>query len=245
MKLGRNIGSVTIPKRPSTVGGLIGWARGVNKTLQELRDRKVAFVSARKPGTGKHPFEIVVLNIEGVNRLYVSWGIVSAMRWTSGQNMPHISELPCTFSGGSLLNAPGGNIATSGYEEMAESTTYGVWLAVAISAGNVSNPFSENPTFTIKRIGTSGSDCGIAISTDYTNSDDGEDFAVAEGNVWGFYYIGSAYSGIGTDFAINQWRKSDIVVPMTTLPSAIKVVSTDANNDITAGADGGAFYDAP
>ena len=55
MKLGRNIGSVTIPKRPSSVGGLIGWARLVNKTLQELRDRKVSFSSSanRAPSGSK------------------------------------------------------------------------------------------------------------------------------------------------------------------------------------------------
>jgi hypothetical protein len=41
-------GSVTIPKRPSTVGGLIGWARAVNKALQELRDRKIVGLTARK-----------------------------------------------------------------------------------------------------------------------------------------------------------------------------------------------------
>jgi hypothetical protein len=52
MKLGRNIGSVTIPKRPLSVGGLLAWARGVNKTLQELRDRKVGFTPSRAGGGG-------------------------------------------------------------------------------------------------------------------------------------------------------------------------------------------------
>jgi hypothetical protein len=47
MKLGRNIGSVTIPKRPLSVGGLLAWARAANKTLQELRDRKVGFTPSR------------------------------------------------------------------------------------------------------------------------------------------------------------------------------------------------------
>jgi hypothetical protein len=62
-------GSVTIPKRPSTVGGLIGWARGVNKALQELRDRKIVGSLARnrsslpkltiKQGTDVDKFQIV------------------------------------------------------------------------------------------------------------------------------------------------------------------------------------------
>jgi hypothetical protein len=52
MKLGRNIGSVTIPKRPLSVGGLLSWARAANKTLQELRDRKVGFTPSRTSGGG-------------------------------------------------------------------------------------------------------------------------------------------------------------------------------------------------
>lgn len=63
-------GSVTIPKRPSTVGGLISWARGVNRTLQELRDRKIVGSMARinkssqlkltiKLGTAEDKFQII------------------------------------------------------------------------------------------------------------------------------------------------------------------------------------------
>jgi hypothetical protein len=51
-------GSITIPKRPSTVGGLIGWARGVNKTLQELRDRKIVGATAKESRKKPYPFEI-------------------------------------------------------------------------------------------------------------------------------------------------------------------------------------------
>jgi len=45
-------GSVTIPKRPSSVGGLLAWARSVNRTLAELRDRRIAGVIARPVGGG-------------------------------------------------------------------------------------------------------------------------------------------------------------------------------------------------
>jgi len=55
-------GSVTIPKRPSSVGGLLSWARGVNRTLTELRDRRIAGVIARPVGGGlaelEFPFQI-------------------------------------------------------------------------------------------------------------------------------------------------------------------------------------------
>jgi hypothetical protein len=47
-------GNVTIPARPHTVGGLIGWARGVNRALTELRDRKIeGKVTKGKGGTIK------------------------------------------------------------------------------------------------------------------------------------------------------------------------------------------------
>jgi hypothetical protein len=51
-------GSVTIPKRPSTVGGLIGWARGVNNTLQELRDRKIVGSIAKGGLAPRLPFQV-------------------------------------------------------------------------------------------------------------------------------------------------------------------------------------------
>ena len=51
-------GSVTIPKRPSTVGGLISWARGVNRTLQELRDRKIVGTVAKGVGSPPYPFQV-------------------------------------------------------------------------------------------------------------------------------------------------------------------------------------------
>lgn len=54
----RQQGSVTIPKRPSTVGGLISWARGVNRTLQELRDRKIVGTVAKGVGSPPYPFQV-------------------------------------------------------------------------------------------------------------------------------------------------------------------------------------------
>ena len=78
MKLGKNIGSVTIPKRPSTVGGLVGWARGVNRALQELRDRKVSFSSsANRPSGSKDSWKLTTAIDEGD----VKWN-VSASRST-------------------------------------------------------------------------------------------------------------------------------------------------------------------
>ena len=51
-------GNVTIPARPHTVGGLIGWARGVNRALTELRDRKIEGTRAVKNAVTTYPFQV-------------------------------------------------------------------------------------------------------------------------------------------------------------------------------------------
>lgn len=62
----RLAGSVTIPKRPGTVGGMIGWARGVNRALQELRDRKiVGYKKPGKSGNAKPPLWISLIGTSG------------------------------------------------------------------------------------------------------------------------------------------------------------------------------------
>jgi len=54
-------GSVTIPRKPTTLGGIISWAKGVNRTLAELRDRKIVGMEVVRHGGGgsvKFPFQI-------------------------------------------------------------------------------------------------------------------------------------------------------------------------------------------
>lgn len=82
MKLGRNIGSVTIPKRPATVGGLIGWARGVNRALQELRDRKVAFAPAK--GRGAKSLPLTIRQGSAVDKFQIVPGYVNSLMPTLG-----------------------------------------------------------------------------------------------------------------------------------------------------------------
>ena len=54
-------GSVTIPRKPTTLGGIISWAKGVNRTLAELRDRKIVGMEVVRHGGGgsvEFPFQI-------------------------------------------------------------------------------------------------------------------------------------------------------------------------------------------
>lgn len=75
----RNVGSVTIPKRPNSIGGIVAWARGVNKTLQELRDRKVVGNAPNRINSTKIPYKVSLITIPGETPTYqvtVDWGYV-------------------------------------------------------------------------------------------------------------------------------------------------------------------------
>lgn len=80
-------GSVTIPKRPSSVGGLIGWARGVNKTLQELRDRKIVGVIAKAKGGGAEPLKLTIKQGTAADKFQIIPGYVNS-------EMPTLSATP-------------------------------------------------------------------------------------------------------------------------------------------------------
>ena len=85
MKLGRNIGSVTIPRRPSTVGGLIGWARGVNRALQELRDRKVSFITSAGGKKGGSPeLKLIIKSGSEAGKYRITDGVVNSETPTLG-----------------------------------------------------------------------------------------------------------------------------------------------------------------
>ena len=92
-------GSVTIPKRPSTVGGLIGWARGVNKTLQELRDRKIvgAIARSRRSRISPNPWKVSLTSETGdytatVTEGYIYDGLLNPIRITFGETEDFVVE---------------------------------------------------------------------------------------------------------------------------------------------------------
>jgi hypothetical protein len=64
-------GSVTIPRKPTTLGGIISWAKGVNRTLAELRDRKIVGMEVVRHGGGgsvEFPFQIYDTGTSFVSR---------------------------------------------------------------------------------------------------------------------------------------------------------------------------------
>jgi hypothetical protein len=68
-------GNVTIPARPHTVGGLIGWARGVNRALTELRDRKIVGTAAKRSGTS--PLKLTIKQGTAADKFQIVPGTVN------------------------------------------------------------------------------------------------------------------------------------------------------------------------
>jgi hypothetical protein len=82
MKLGRNIGSVTIPKHPKTLGGVLSWIKRANRTMEELRNRKVSFPNQGRIGATdtKPPFWVKLNNVGTESspsyEVEIAWGYV-------------------------------------------------------------------------------------------------------------------------------------------------------------------------
>jgi hypothetical protein len=71
-------GNITIPPRPRSVGGLIGWARGVNRALVELRDRKiVGVISPGGRGGGSPPLKLTIKQGTAADKFQIIPGYVN------------------------------------------------------------------------------------------------------------------------------------------------------------------------
>jgi len=70
-------GNITIPPKPRTVGGLVVWARGVNRALAELRDRKIVGGVAPGRGGGASPLKLTLKQGTEADKLQVIPGTVN------------------------------------------------------------------------------------------------------------------------------------------------------------------------
>jgi hypothetical protein len=70
-------GNVTIPTRPRSVGGLIGWARGVNRTLAELRDRKIEGIVKTGRGGGTPLLKLTIIQGTAADKFQIVPGYVN------------------------------------------------------------------------------------------------------------------------------------------------------------------------
>ena len=135
-------GNVTIPARPHTVGGLIGWARGVNRALTELRDRKIVGTAAKRSGTS--PLKLTIKQGTAADKFQIVPGTVN-------------SEMPTL--GGVAINSPVSPATTPDTPESTITATTYFWLKCV---GLFATP--DTYTVTVETVTTAGVPAGTAIT---------------------------------------------------------------------------------
>ena len=192
-----------------------------------------------------HPWKITTVTaIVGASeefRIYVNYGALTHETW--GTDEPSFIEGAATFNATTptyLLNDPF-NTGTVGYFVASVSTDYGVWLKLErVDATSLFDPESLGEIYTGMKYFIH-SNAEIFISSTFVNSSDTPTYS----GDFSYIYIGKVSYDADGNATIQQRRRSDIVTAVTAYPTGITVVSTDADNSITTGTDGRAFYEAP
>jgi len=139
-------GSVTIPRKPTMVGGLLTWAKGVNRALAELRDRKIVGIEGQRNTNSQPPFWPTLSQIESggspVYKLTMKKGWVSSTHWKYGvQSVVTIEVTSIPGDPDPVANALTVISGTKVYATLTENA-YGEITAAVISSG-VSWPTSS------------------------------------------------------------------------------------------------------
>jgi hypothetical protein len=139
----RLTGSVTIPRRPSSIGGLISWARGVNRALAELRDRKIVGTPVNHNTNSQPPFYPTLSGGgTGGYRLTMKKGWVSSTHWKYGvQSVVTLEVGSIPGDPDPVANALNVTVGTKVWATLSESVQ-GEITAAVISSGT-SWPESE------------------------------------------------------------------------------------------------------
>lgn len=188
------------------------------------------------PVSGAHPFRISVVFADPTWTATVSAGPAHAPKLYQDADGYATAMMASTWITATTLTG------------LANNTTYGIWLEGTTSTPGAGSVW-ENPvrTSTIdskfgapeKVVGSNPTP--YIIAADSTNTDYDDVYAkVIAGTGSQFAYIGQVAIASGV-VTIDQWVRSDIYLAMATWGHGI--VSSDANNDITAGSDGGVFYE--
>ena len=150
-----------------------------------------------------------------------------------------------SIGGGDLVNDPATPIGSVGALTLAVSTTYGVWLKVSVKKDSWSYydaPGDETIDATLVEMAASGSATIVTDSTNTTPASAGAMVASTSG--FAYLYIGKVTvdaDGVG---AVEQYRKSDIILPASLYPAHIRSTDNSNDNAITKGTDNG-LYLAP
>jgi hypothetical protein len=210
-----------------------------------------------------HPFQIVTKKerttadppVDQI-RLFVNKGRITTFSFSSDAvQKPCAIDIAVDFTPATsdLMNDDFGFSSVVGYEVLAVSKTYGVWVVVGQMQGTFT-PTSDFQNFTQIREWSAdgaGSIRGQIYVSDTTGETEfGDGRAVTTAFVGTLdapcaFYLGKVEVDANGKVTIKQWRSSDIFSQMTALPDEFVIVSTDADNSITQGSDGGAYYDEP
>lgn len=221
------------------------FSREVRKSITALRDRRQ--VMTKLPNLNYlHPFKLFAIDTATERRLYVGPGRVTMMQWNNTP-YPKMAECLVSFNSGNLYNDSFGPLTSNGYLTLAASKTYGIWLEVEWTSASFSNIVSGSAVFNgavnniQARYGNTGGAL-IRTSETYTEYNQGTAFANSESQN-AMIYIGKVVTDSDGIVTISQYRRSDVVIPMSEVVDPL--VSADANNDIEIGTDGGLFLESP
>lgn len=196
----------------------------------------------------QHPFKMFTRKAESEMRLYLQSGIMTTYA-INGDGTPAVVNLPVQFADGAsnLSNENFPQNATEGYFVLASEKTYGVWVIVNDYQGSASPEEDLTDYTTIRTYAPEFANLPYVYVTDIADQIGlgDESNVVLDLGVSLTFYIGQVTTDVNTIPTIKQFRRSDIFAQMTALPENILIVSTDANNSISEGSDGLAFYDSP
>lgn len=216
----------------------------------------------------KHPFKIYVEKAGSEIRLSVNYGR-QYRNWIKSTNAALSSvdsdtqDLDISFdTSQNLRNHPDG--LTAGYSVLSVSTTYGIWARGAYSKIYSSTDFFGTGDGNGR--GYMKTDTWALTFLDVSPDNLNTTPDAYDGTGTADLFIGSVAVDSNGVWTIKQYWRSDIICPCFVmpyidvsstsgnsfslaasdgLPFVPPIVSSDANNSISEGADGGAFYDAP
>jgi hypothetical protein len=228
----------------------------------------VSAIKKRAPSQYAHPFKFSVSNEEGENRLYINYGAIYRMIVSNNPSYPDSVanacwiSIPQSVTSFTFQNEPQGASDFPTYNVLSAGTNYGVWITGTIQTqSTVIDAYapSDEMGYTEADIYSPAFGLSVVVSSTYTLPAD----APSDRSLW--FYLGKIEVDSSGNATIMQYWRSDIILPSISLPRVTPssdtgnsveigsdgllfvapIVSADADNSISEGTDGGAFYEAP
>lgn len=216
----------------------LGWRRSPGGVTGWLKGRR-----GPSSGGAGHQWRITVAADGATWTATVAPGVTNTWRLTADADSPSVPTptLVSAWHAGEVLTG------------LADDTTYGIWLAVGASAPETANSATHwaNPVAADTIAGEIGAGALLVIydvgpgtiEKDATNTAAADVYTKVAGTIaTGYVYLGKVTIAGGV-VSLEQWQTGPITLPAVTYTHG--VLSEDANQSLTVGADGGVFYDEP